>query len=147
MLAYEDVFTSFFSILMLTSISSRRHICNALENIVDHLNLYGDMNQKIRHPLYNLHFSKEEDNWQISVASVAKELQKRSFFCRFDLSTLHEFIPRMKVTQYPANSILFTKGRVYVITAGFVTVRNHGVKLQEGELMAKLQAGDVLGYP
>ena len=136
--AYEDIYTSFFGILMLTSISERRQICNTLENIVDHLNLYGDMNQSIRKPLLNQHFSEEEDSWQLSIAAVAHELQKRSFFSRFDRSTLHEFIPRMKVTQHPVNSILFTKGQVCIITAGFITVRNHGIKLQEGQLMARL---------
>jgi hypothetical protein len=74
MLAYENVFTSFFSILMLTSISERRQICNTLESIVDQLNLYGDMNKKIKNPLLNLHFNKEEDDWQVSVETVALEL-------------------------------------------------------------------------
>jgi len=87
-LTYEGVFTTLFGIIMLPAVESRRKIADTLENLVDHLALYGDSNNINLNPLMNVYYSAEEEGWNVEDELVVGELVRRPFFCRFDAEML-----------------------------------------------------------
>jgi len=73
-------------------------------------------------------------------------LKKKSFFCRFDVDVLKEFIPKMKVKIYEANSLIFCEDEVCIITGGMVIIQNFHNKFRSGKMMAKYTEGDIMGF-
>jgi len=71
-----------------------------------------------RHSFYS------NNSWQLP-KEAAKELKKRPFFCRFSVEEIHRFIPKMHVTHFASNQIIYVEKEAGVIMSGFVKLRTH----------------------
>ena len=84
--------------LFMPSLEDRRLILNILENVYDYLQMHGDKrNDEIRRPLTGPKDCFFLNGEWVLPQEAAKELKKRSFFKRFRIEDLNEFMPHMKV--------------------------------------------------
>lgn len=93
------------------------------------------------------YFLIESNDWLYKFErNIAKELNRRSFFCRFDRSDIIKFLPKMKVKQHKKETIIFPENYVIILLSGLVETVMFDNNSRLSSLIGRYQPGDILGY-
>ena len=82
--------------ILLPMLQDRRMILNELETLRDSLVSYRHIFKPIARPLCGTFFDEKSQSW-LFAKDAAEELSTITFFKRFELSELQEFLPKMRV--------------------------------------------------
>ena len=141
-----DMVNSLFGLLLLPMVKDRRMIANELEIINRNLERYKDIKRPIKRPLYGTFYNHKQ--WLIKFArQAAEELCNRSFFKRFKVEDVMNFLPLMKVRQHEPNSVIFPDFDVCIILDGVIESKFHKFGERIPKPLSRFTEGDILGFP
>jgi len=134
-----------FGLLILPLQRDRRIIADDLEKIHENLLQYKKIKDPLKRPMKGTYYINKE--WNMNLATpAAKELRDRSFFKRFSVQDIVQFLPKMKVKQYEAGSVIFPDFDVCIILEGLIESKFHVFGDRIPKPLAKYGEGDILGF-
>ena len=101
-----DLINSVFGIILLPMTKDRRMILNELEILRDSLEAYKEIKNPIMRPLHGTFFDPKSQAW-LFPEDAAEELITRSFFKRFKMNEVKDFLSKMTVRRHPVGSVIF----------------------------------------
>ena len=102
----EDLVRSLFGVILLPMAQNRRMILNELEALRDNLLAYRNVSKGVERPLLDTFFDSSKQEW-LFPRDAAVELRTRSFFKRFEVEELAQYLPHMVVKSHRKGSFIF----------------------------------------